>query len=698
MIQHEFITLTLAQFGQILIISYNGQVVFTNKWDLASLAYSQETEGPYHTDLPTPNDIRQFLQLDRVELNRTIKSQNVTLNPNQILTKELRQDMKHWEELIRENTFRLRGHQDHLQASLAHMLYLILEYLVNISKRRAFWSLNEDILMINDSEDQYVVSIMEDTVMDDPNMTMEKNIKLEEEKARRRGQVFNWQTATYGKIRFDDDLHDLRSVEAEFPAIVINDAFAPQDTLLCKSQVSTPVNDEIYFRISFDESDDEDYTIICDKNSFSYKMISVNNLKTNSENDNEKAGIPSFPPTKPTISYVDDLDFFKDFENEFPAIVFNDAQTSKSKYLTEATLYPHHIDEFDLNDETSLSECDEVEQNILYFNDLFPFNVIHAGDLKSDKDNDNNKIDIIQSSGGNFNTHRSNMLMETSRDKIDKFFDEESFVLELNVNIVTWIYLFNEMLLCFIMNLNIPFSIPFDPKRYYKDGDCTLMLRRPRTPLPPSNRMNLLFIRIAKWVKMGRYEKPLFIFKLQNDTAYPLTWIRHMAPLPPREQRHPFLRYQGLEYTDADVANFEERLEMIYSREIHSVQVVDFQGMPELMRDGLFARMVMEHRDDAVLVRWSRETIELEAVYFGLGITYRGVDGVPWGISTDGDFLGPPPSYTLISDPVLRLCHRMMAHNIARRSQAPKKFVARLAEQFGLLTAEILGGLTVVEN
>ncbi|GKD64691.1 hypothetical protein Tco_1306799, partial [Tanacetum coccineum] len=103
MIQHEFITLSLAEFDQILKILYNGQAVFTNEWDLASLAYSQEAEGPYHTDLPTPDDICQFLQFDRVELNRTIKNQNVTLNPNQILTKELRQDMRRWEELIREN-------------------------------------------------------------------------------------------------------------------------------------------------------------------------------------------------------------------------------------------------------------------------------------------------------------------------------------------------------------------------------------------------------------------------------------------------------------------------------------------------------------------------------------------------------------------------------------------------------------------
>ncbi|GJZ65723.1 hypothetical protein Tco_0622419 [Tanacetum coccineum] len=124
--------------------------------------------------------------------------------------------------------------------------------------------------------------------MDDPNMTMEEYIKLEEEKARRHGRVFNWQIATYGKIRVDDDLHKLSYVEAEFPAIIINDAFAPQDALQCKSQVSTPVSDEIDFRISFDESDDEDYTKICDKNSFSYKMIYVNDLKTDSENDNEK--------------------------------------------------------------------------------------------------------------------------------------------------------------------------------------------------------------------------------------------------------------------------------------------------------------------------------------------------------------------------------------------------------------------------
>ncbi|GJR53152.1 putative reverse transcriptase domain-containing protein [Tanacetum coccineum] len=36
--------------------------------------------------------------------------------------------------------------------------------------------------------------------MDDPNITMEVYIRLEEEKARRRGKVYTWETATYGNI------------------------------------------------------------------------------------------------------------------------------------------------------------------------------------------------------------------------------------------------------------------------------------------------------------------------------------------------------------------------------------------------------------------------------------------------------------------------------------------------------------------
>ncbi|GJS39296.1 hypothetical protein Tco_0564339 [Tanacetum coccineum] len=313
---------------------------------------------------------------------------------------------------------------------------VIMEYLVNISKRSAFWSLNEDILKITilttnkpypsrkirriraythqkttketrsirrigdivcEYSGRYKTwSLLQETPntptnvsryydevppkskndmplrdkMDDPNITMEEYIRLKEVKARKRGKVFSWETAKYGKIWYDEDIHDLRSVETEFPAIAFNDGVSSEKTLSCKPTVSS-LNDEIDFRISFDDFDDEDYTVVFDKNSFTYKIISTNDLKTDSKNDNEKV-MPSLPSPEPAVSCFDDLDFFKDFENEFPAIVYNDTQTSKSDLLTEPILSPQHIDEFDLDDETSLSEYDEEEQNVLYFNDLFP--------------------------------------------------------------------------------------------------------------------------------------------------------------------------------------------------------------------------------------------------------------------------------------------------------------------------------------
>nr|GEV18923.1 uncharacterized protein ycf2 [Tanacetum cinerariifolium] len=76
-----------------------------------------------------------------------------------------------------------------------------------------------------------------------------------------------------------------------------------------------------------------------------------------------------------------------------------------------------------------------------------------------------------------------------------------------------------------------------------------------------------------------------------------------MAPLPPREQRHLFLRYQGLEYSNHHITNFEERLERIHDR----VQHLDFKGMPEQMRDFLYTRMWMEHRDGDGVVLFTSE-------------------------------------------------------------------------------------------
>ncbi|GKF39009.1 hypothetical protein Tco_0119070, partial [Tanacetum coccineum] len=73
--------------------------------------------------------------------------------------------------------------------------------------------------------------------MDNPNITMEEYIRLEEEKAHRRGKVYNWKTATY----------------------VFDDTLTSKAALSCEPTVSS-LNDEIDFRISFDESDNEDCT------------------------------------------------------------------------------------------------------------------------------------------------------------------------------------------------------------------------------------------------------------------------------------------------------------------------------------------------------------------------------------------------------------------------------------------------------
>ncbi|GJY12196.1 hypothetical protein Tco_0381505 [Tanacetum coccineum] len=244
--------------------------------------------------------------------------------------------------------------------------------------------------------------------MDDPNITMEEYIRLEEKKARKCGKVYKWETA----------------------------------------------------KISFDESDDEDYTVIYDES-----------------DDNDKVNMPSFPSPEHTVSYFDDLDFFKDFEKEFLAIVYNDALTSKSDFLTKTTVSPQHIDEFNLKDEASLSKCEKEEQNVLYFNDLFPFNIIYLDDSKSDKDNDDDKIDIEHSLGNlsikplpnviKIDDQWSNKLLETSHDTPNKFFKTETFIKKLNVNIMACNYLNHGILL---KNLYVPFGIPFDLKLFYKNG------------------------------------------------------------------------------------------------------------------------------------------------------------------------------------------------------------------------------------
>ena len=126
MIQHQFITLTLAQFGQILQIPFSGQSAFTSEWNLDALQHVRPTDGPYASIIPSPIEIRHMLGLMCNTTNQGFDSSYVSTSQNKIPLKELRHDMRHWEELIRENAFGSGEYRDHLPTCLAHMLYCIV--------------------------------------------------------------------------------------------------------------------------------------------------------------------------------------------------------------------------------------------------------------------------------------------------------------------------------------------------------------------------------------------------------------------------------------------------------------------------------------------------------------------------------------------------------------------------------------------
>ncbi|GJR05070.1 hypothetical protein Tco_0528054 [Tanacetum coccineum] len=129
--------------------------------------------------------------------------------------------------------------------------------------------------------------------MDDPDITMEEYIQLEAKKARRQGQEFNWETATYGKGMYFEDIDYFKDFENEFPAIVYKDALTSEPEVSTEPTVSAHHVKKVDFDfvISFDEYDDEDYTFTYDKNTFSYKLVSVNDLKSDSDNDDDKIDI-----------------------------------------------------------------------------------------------------------------------------------------------------------------------------------------------------------------------------------------------------------------------------------------------------------------------------------------------------------------------------------------------------------------------
>ncbi|GJY52690.1 hypothetical protein Tco_0443537 [Tanacetum coccineum] len=127
--------------------------------------------------------------------------------------------------------------------------------------------------------------------MDDLDITMEEYIQLMADKSHKRGHMFDWETATYGKIY--DDIDIFKDFEADLPAIVYNDALAFDPKVSSEPTVSphNAIKADFEFTISFSEFDDKDYTFIYDKNSYSYKLISVNDLKSDTCNDIDEINV-----------------------------------------------------------------------------------------------------------------------------------------------------------------------------------------------------------------------------------------------------------------------------------------------------------------------------------------------------------------------------------------------------------------------
>ncbi|GKC33695.1 hypothetical protein Tco_1046079 [Tanacetum coccineum] len=68
------------------------------------------------------------------------------------------------------------------------------------------------------------------------------------------------------------------------------------------------------------------------------------------------------------------------------------------------------------------------------------------------------------------------------------------------------------------------------------------------------------------------------------------------------------------------------------------------------------------------------------------------------GISSARDFLGTASSYTSIKDPMLRLCHRLIACSIAGRSQAPKKGLTVIVRDLYVIDTAVVVRLTQLKD
>nr|GEY53104.1 reverse transcriptase domain-containing protein [Tanacetum cinerariifolium] len=97
-----------------------------DRWSFDELVYGAPSEGPYQTNLPSPDDIILYIREDREgQVTRIHHQEEVKVQDYQILTREIVSTLKPLEEIIRENVLCLGGNRDHVPACLCYMLYCV---------------------------------------------------------------------------------------------------------------------------------------------------------------------------------------------------------------------------------------------------------------------------------------------------------------------------------------------------------------------------------------------------------------------------------------------------------------------------------------------------------------------------------------------------------------------------------------------
>ncbi|GJY27063.1 hypothetical protein Tco_0401789, partial [Tanacetum coccineum] len=129
-------------------------------------------------------------------------------------------------------------------------------------------------------------------------------------------------------------------------------------------------------------------------------------------------------------------------------------------------------------------------------------------------------------------------------------------------------------------------------------------------------------------------------------------------PLPPHDQRYLWLCYQVVGYTKDIVHDFEQRLEMIFGRQVNRVHIQYFKGLTRVMRQDLAKRIRMvytwDDRQEGLFESMNQGVANVP--YLLAQYLFRHVEGRKSGVRlSGGHFIGRlAHHFSLVSDDGLR--------------------------------------------